>query len=67
MCGAPDCPKCHRENFTNGVYLGDIEEQQERDRHGNYVLESRFFVTERLPLQGDEPPQPNQQPKETTT
>ena len=27
MCGADDCPKCHPENFRNGVYLTDENER----------------------------------------
>jgi hypothetical protein len=28
MCGAGDCPKCNPWNFLEGVYIGDIEEQE---------------------------------------
>lgn len=35
MCGADDCPNCHPENFRNGVYIEDIEEQQEKDEENS--------------------------------
>jgi hypothetical protein len=25
MCGAPDCPRCHPENFRDGYYVGEEE------------------------------------------
>lgn len=31
MCGAEDCPKCHPENFCEGVYFDDWEENIEPD------------------------------------
>ena len=29
MCGADDCPRCRPENFRGGVYIEDIEEEEE--------------------------------------
>jgi hypothetical protein len=27
LCGADDCPRCHPENFRDGRYVGDLEEE----------------------------------------
>lgn len=29
MCGAQDCPRCQPENFLDGRYIGDDEDEQE--------------------------------------
>ena len=29
MCGAHDCYRCHPENFQNGRYLDDCEEEED--------------------------------------
>jgi hypothetical protein len=31
MCGAWDCPRCHPENFRNGVYIEESEEGVQDD------------------------------------
>lgn len=30
MCGADDCQNCRPGNFSGGVYVGDIEENENR-------------------------------------
>ena len=31
MCGCPDCPTCHPENFRNGHYIDEEREAEEQD------------------------------------
>ncbi|MFZ4536878.1 hypothetical protein [Propionivibrio sp.] len=31
MCGAEDCPRCHPGNFVDGIFIDDIEEDEETD------------------------------------
>ena len=35
MCGADDCPRCRPNNFLEGVYIGDIEEAENKENEEN--------------------------------
>lgn len=46
-CGATDCRACHPENWEDGVYLGDLDEDDAEDQRRarlrlEYAAEARY-------------------------